>query len=362
MKNSVKYNRRLAVVLFNLGGPDGPSAVRPFLYNLFKDPAIISAPAFIRYPLAVLISTLREKSAKANYALMGGGSPLLPETQKQANALEDTLTTILGETKIKVFTAMRYWHPFTEDVAKQVAEFVPDDVVLLPLYPQFSTTTTGSSLKAFHRAYRGPGKISTICCYPDHPLLAKTHADVILKTLRSQTSSEQVRILFSAHGLPEKVVQAGDPYQIQVETTVASVVSELRSSLSDVDYQICYQSRVGPLKWIGPSTTEALEVAAKDNRDVLVVPIAFVSEHIETLVELDIEYAELAKHLGIKTYLRAPALGNSEGYIATLTQSVLAALETPGEIKPSGSLGCKQKGSCQTICPAKLSNATQKAA
>ena len=156
--------QKLAVVLFNLGGPDGPDAVRPFLFNLFRDPAIIGAPAPIRYPLAALISTTREKSAKANYAIMGGGSPLLPETEKQARALEAALTVAMPGVEAKCFIAMRYWHPLTGQTARQVADFAPDQVVLLPLYPQFSTTTTGSSLKAWKKAYKGSGVKTTVGC------------------------------------------------------------------------------------------------------------------------------------------------------------------------------------------------------
>lgn len=317
---------RTAVVLFNLGGPDRPEAVRPFLFNLFNDKAIIGAPQPIRWLIARLISTTREKSAQANYAIMGGRSPLLPETEAQARALEAALGTELGG-ETRVFVAMRYWHPFTDETARAVAEFAPDRVVLLPLYPQFSTTTTGSSLKAWAGTYRGPGEMHTVCCYPEDEGLAESHARAIRATHEALGRPGPLRVLFSAHGLPQQVVDRGDPYQHQIERTVAAVVQRLGAGLGDDwDWRVCYQSRVGPLKWLEPATTTALAEAAKDGRGVLVVPIAFVSEHVETLVELDHEYAELARELSVPFYLRAPAVGVDVAFIDGLVQSVKQAL------------------------------------
>lgn len=311
--------RRLAVVLFNLGGPDGPPDVRPFLQNLFSDPAIIGLPGFIRKPLAAFIAKRREKSAQANYALMGGGSPLLGETFKQAGALQDALSGAADE--VRVFVAMRYWRPFTEDTAKDVAAWAPDQVVLLPLYPQFSTTTTASSLKAWSEAYVGPGEVRTVCCYPQGSGWIEAQAQLIRQKL-DQASGKPVRVLFSAHGVPETVIsRRGDPYQAQVEMTARALVAELGLA----DWQVCYQSRVGPMKWLGPSTPEALEQAARDGVGVIVAPIAFVSEHIETLVELDIEYAHLAETLGIEPYLRSPAVSVTPVFIQTLADAVRAA-------------------------------------
>jgi ferrochelatase len=252
---------RIAVVLFNLGGPDGPKAVRPFLRNLFSDPAIIGAPQPLRWGLAELISRVREKSAIANYAVMGGGSPLTAETQAQALALERTLAELRPGDQTRVFVAMRYWKPLTEETAAEVARFGPDEVVLLPLYPQFSTTTTASSLAAWEACYTGSGRSHGVCCYSDLEALAEAHAALIADAWEAAGSPTKVRLLFSAHGVPERVSASGDPYRWQVERTCAAVAAKLPQRW---DWRICYQSRVGPLKWIGPSTVEEIERAGAD--------------------------------------------------------------------------------------------------
>jgi ferrochelatase len=306
----MRRQKRLAVVLFNLGGPDGPDAVEPFLFNLFNDPAIIGLPGIVRKPLAKLVSSRRAPAARANYDLMGGSSPLLPETEKQARALETALTKAQPAVLTRCFVAMRYWKPFTEDAAGEVEAFAPDQIVLLPLYPQFSTTTTGSSLKAWQAAYRGPGQTHTVCCYPDASGLVEAWASKIAELFERGGRPADLRLLFSAHGLPEKVVKAGDPYQVQVEATAAAIAARLPQL---PDWQVCYQSRVGPMKWIGPSTEQAIGQAKADGKGVLIAPIAFVSEHVETLVELDHEYAALAARIGLSPYLRAPAVGNAGG-------------------------------------------------
>ncbi len=331
--------RRIAVVLFNLGGPDDQASVRPFLFNLFNDPAIIGLPGIFRTPLAKLISSRRETSAQANYALMGGGSPLLPETRRQAEALQAVLGARLGGDEVKVFIAMRYWHPLTEKTAAEVAAFGPDEVVLLPLYPQFSTTTTESSLKAWNAAYAGPGVSRAVCCYPAATGWVEAQAQAIGEKL-DEAVGQPVRVLFSAHGIPEKLVTGkGDPYQEQIETTVAAVVAAIEAQRGPIDHAICYQSRVGPMKWLGPSTPEAIETAAKDGVGVVVTPIAFVSEHIETLVELDIEYGELAHEKGASPYLRAPAVGIEPLFIDALADAAVSALSRNG-VAPFGQ-GCK---------------------
>lgn len=316
--------RRVAVVLFNLGGPDSPKAVRPFLFNLFRDPAILTVPGPVRLALAALISTTRAKAARANYAIMGGASPLLAETEAQAAALGEVLSTSLAEAETRVFVGMRYWKPFVEDAAKAVAQFAPDEVVLLPLYPQFSTTTTASSFKAWRRAYRGPGRVHEICCYPQEAGLIEAHANRIRAAWTATGRPENLRLLFSAHGLPQKVVDAGDSYQWQVEQTCAAVAERLGPEFAD--WRICYQSRVGPLKWLGPSTPEAIEEAAHEGRGVIITPIAFVSEHIETLVELDHEYAQIAEQSGCPNYIRVPALTTEPNFIRGLSDLVFAAL------------------------------------
>lgn len=342
-----KNGRKIAVVLFNLGGPDRQEAVRPFLFNLFRDPAIIQAPFFVRYPVATLISTTRAKSARANYALMGGGSPLLPETQKQAAALEAVLAQRLPGDEVKTFIAMRYWDPLTGETAKAVKAFGPDEVVLLPLYPQYSTTTTASSLNAWKRAWRkvtgrkGPGRTTTVCCYPTAEGFVQAHADLIRQDYLKAGSPKPARILFSAHGLPEKVIIAGDPYQRQVEATAAAVVAKLGDILGEgVDWKISYQSRVGPLKWIGPSTDDEVKAAAEAGLALVVAPIAFVSEHIETLVELDVEYRELAYEHGGSIYVRPPALGVTPAFIDCLGTLVTEALSSESSQICSGDQPC----------------------
>ncbi len=313
---------RVVVVLLNLGGPDSPRAVRPFLENLFSDPAIIGAPWFIRRPLAILIARLRQKSAIANYALMGGGSPILPQTEAQAQALSVALKERLPAAEIKVVIAMRYWHPFTREIATEVAAFKPDQIILTPLYPQYSTTTTGSSFEAWRRSYKGSGQIHGICCWYENAGLIEAHVERILRTWET-AGKPRVRLLFSAHGLPERIATSGDPYQWQIEATCAAVAERLGPQW---DWQICYQSRVGPLKWIGPSTPESIITAARDGVGVLIDPIAFVSEHIETLVELDREYAEMAHELGIEVYLRAPVVGIEPSFIDGLAEAVADSL------------------------------------
>ncbi|MDO9431990.1 MAG: ferrochelatase [Phenylobacterium sp.] len=330
---------KLAVVLFNLGGPDGPDAVRPFLENLFKDPAIISLPAIARIPLAKFIAARRAKMARANYAIMGGGSPLLPETLKQARALETSLNEADPSRETRVFVAMRYWKPFAEQTAKDVAVFAPDEIVLLPLYPQFSTTTTGSSVKDWGRAYAGPGRTHTVCCYPTEPGLTDAHAKMIRQTWEQAGSPANVRLLFSAHGLPEKVIEAGDPYQAQIQATAQAVAMRLPEF---TDWNVCYQSRVGRLKWIGPSTDDEIRRAGAEGKGVLICPIAFVSEHVETLVELDHEYAELAGRVGCAPYLRAPTPSTEPAFIRALTRATNQALARNSEVAPHGAWRCPE--------------------
>jgi ferrochelatase len=329
--------RRIAVVLFNLGGPDDQASVKPFLFNLFSDPAIIGLPNPFRAVLARLISSRRETSAQANYALMGGGSPLLPETRRQAEALAQVLTGLLPGDVVQTFIAMRYWSPLTKQTAAEVAAFAPDEIVLLPLYPQFSTTTTQSSLKAWREAYAGPGVSRTVCCYPEAPGWIEAQADGVRAKL-AEAGDRPVRVLFSAHGIPESLIaKKGDPYQEQIESTCAAIAA--RAGLAEGAWTICYQSRVGPMKWLGPSTPDAIAQASRDGVGVVVVPVAFVSEHIETLVELDIEYAELAHEQGVTPYLRSPAVGVAAPFIQTLADAVVGALSRT-ETAPWGP-GCR---------------------
>lgn len=293
---------KTAVVLLNLGGPDCQEAVKPFLFNMFRDKAIIRVPQPMRTLIAWLISTKRAPIARAIYAQLGGGSPIVAETQKQADALQAKL----GE-GYRTFIAMRYWHPRADEAKRQIREWGADRVVLLPLYPQFSTATTASSFAEW------PESAARVCCYPFAAGFVDAYAALIRERLKPG-----MRVLFSAHGLPEKIVKAGDPYQWQVEQSVAAVVKALGS----VEHVICYQSRVGPLKWIGPSTEDEIKRAGAEGKDILLVPVAFVSEHSETLVELDIEYAHLATTHGVKNYVRVPAVGTHPAFINTLAELV----------------------------------------
>lgn len=337
--------RRIAVVLFNLGGPDDQASVKPFLFNLFSDPAIIGLPNPLRALLARVISSRRETSAQANYALMGGGSPLLPETRRQASAFEEALAAHLPGDEVKAFIAMRYWAPLTGQTAAEVDAFGPDEIVLLPLYPQFSTTTTQSSLKAWHEVYAGSGVSRTVCCYPEAPGWIEAQAAGVRAKL-AEAGAHPVRVLFSAHGIPESLVaKKGDPYQEQIESTCAAIAA--RAELTD--WSICYQSRVGPMKWLGPSTPEAIAQAGRDGVGVVVTPVAFVSEHIETLVELDIEYAELAHELGVAPYLRSPAVGVAPAFIQALAEAAVEALSRTG-VAPYGPACRADWKACPRTC------------
>ena len=325
--------RRVAVVLLNLGGPDSLKAVRPFLFNLFKDPAILPLPAPVRLALAALISSTRARTAKTNYAHMGGSSPLLRETQDQANVVSAAVAKRLPGDDVRTFIAMRYWRPFTEDTARQVANFAPDEVVLLPLYPQFAAATTGSSLRAWRKAYRGPGKVRAVCCWFELEGLIAAHVERVRQCWAAAGRPDKVRVLFSAHGLPERDIEKGDPYRWQVEQTCAAIVERLQWPW---DWRVCYQSRVGPLKWIGPSTPEAIAEACEDGMNVLIDPVAFVSEHVETLVELDRDYAELADRHGCDVYLRAPTVGTEPVFIDALAAATVRALGQAPGLHPAG--------------------------
>lgn len=319
---------RTAVVLFNLGGPDRPEAVEPFLFNLFNDPAIIALPNPLRWLLAKTIARRRAPVAREIYANIDGRSPLLPLTEQQATALE---TELAGRLETKVFIAMRYWHPLSAETVAAVKAWKPDRIVLLPLYPQFSTTTSESSIRDWQHAARLGGLDAptvAVCCYPMEKGLIQAQAAAVRNALAEAGKSGPPRVLFSAHGLPKKVIAKGDPYQRQIERTAAAVIAEL--AIEGLDWVVCYQSRVGRLEWIGPATDAELRRAGRDGVAVVVVPIAFVSEHSETLVELDIEYRHLAEAAGVKAYLRVPALGTDAAFIAGLARLVEdAAGQTP---------------------------------
>jgi protoporphyrin/coproporphyrin ferrochelatase len=310
---------RTAVVLMNLGGPDSLAAVAPFLFNLFKDPAIIRLPAPLRLPLAWLIARGRVRTARDIYARLGGGSPLLANTEAQARALE----AALGD-RHRCFIAMRYWHPTSAAAARAVAEWAPDEIVCLPLYPQFSTTTTASSLAEWRHAAARHGltlPTRSVCCYPIDSGFIDAVAGLIRTVLdRAAGAGRTPRLLLSAHGLPQRIVDAGDPYPAQVEMTARAIVAAL--ALPDLDWRVCFQSRVGPLKWIGPSTDAEIRRAGADCVPLVVTPISFVSEHSETLVELDLDYRRIAEASGVPAYHRVPTVGAEPGFIAALAQLV----------------------------------------
>lgn len=338
---------RIGVVLFNLGGPDSLQAVRPFLYNLFSDPAILRLPAVLRPVLAAFIAYRRAKVARGIYAQIGGCSPILELTQQQAEALQRRLAARQDD-PVKVVIAMRYWHPMSDAAARELAAFKPDQIVLLPLYPQFSTTTTASSLNAWTEAAANAGisaPTRAICCYPDADGLIDALAAGVTAGLREVPQGQTVRVLFSAHGLPKRVIEQGDPYQAQVEATAAATAARL--ALDGLDWTICYQSRVGPLEWIGPSVDAELARAGRDRVAVVLVPIAFVSEHSETLVELDIEARAEAARLGVPVFVRVPTVSTAPAFIEGLAAMVERVLADPdaSTITPGAAWHCG-KGEC----------------
>jgi ferrochelatase len=313
---------KVAVILFNLGGPDSLEAVQPFLRNLFSDPAIIGLPAWLRRPLAPFLARRRAVKAKQIYAEIGGSSPIVGQTEAQARALEAELE---GSDECRGYVCMRYWHPLTEAVVCSVARFAPDRIVLLPLYPQFSTTTTGSSFKAWQDAASFKAPTARVKSYPVDPGFIAASIDLVKQGL-AQAGSGPRRVLFSAHGLPERVIKAGDPYQAEVEASAAAIAAGLDGLARGTDWTVCYQSRVGPLKWIGPSTEDELRRAGSEKKNVVVYPISFVSEHSETLFELDIAYRRLAAESGVPNYVRVPTAGTHPAFIRGLAQLVRHAL------------------------------------
>jgi len=340
---------KTAVILFNLGGPDRPEAVRPFLFNLFNDRAIISVAQPVRWLLAQLISRRRAPVARRIYDRIGGKSPLLEMTRNQAAALQDQLA---GAGDYRVFIAMRYWHPMADETAKQVKDYGPDRVVLLPLYPQFSTTTTGSSLTDWRRAAAAAGLNApshAVCCYPQDQGFTVAVSQLVAQSIRTATATAPPRVLFSAHGLPKKIVDAGDPYPQHIELSVRKIIDKL--AIDGLDWVICYQSRVGPLQWIGPSTEDEIARAAGDGKSVVIVPIAFVSEHSETLVELDIDYRELAESLGVPAYVRVPTVADDAAYISGLRDLVLGAVNGGDTGAPPAITSGGDKRVCPPGCP-----------
>jgi ferrochelatase len=315
---------KIAVILFNLGGPDSPEAVEPFLRNLFSDAAVIPLPRVLRLPLARWVARRRAPVAQEIYRKIGGRSPIVEETQAQVRALETALAA--RGLEARAFIAMRAWKPFAAEAAEAAKAWGAERVVLLPLYPQFSTTTTGSSVENWKAVTRQVGLAapqSRICCYPWLEGFVRAEAALISDALGKRRVDVDYRLLLSAHGLPKRTISKGDPYQWQVEKTAGAVVDGL--GISPLDWQLCYQSRVGPLEWIGPATDAEIRRAGKDGKGVVIAPIAFVSEHSETLVELDMEYAKLAAEAGVPHYLRVQTVGTHPDFIAGLAGLVAQA-------------------------------------
>ncbi len=323
---------RLGVLLLNLGGPDRLEDVRPFLFNLFADPEIIRIPfPWLQRPLAWLISSLRARRSQANYSQIGGGSPLRRITEQQALALEQQLRD-QGE-PARVYVGMRYWHPFTEEAVAKLKQDHIERLVILPLYPQYSISTSGSSFRLLEKFWAADQQLQNIAytlisSWYDCPGYLQAMSDLITRELNQFPQPDQVHLFFSAHGVPASYVQeGGDPYQREVESCVECI---LRTLARPNPYTLAYQSRVGPVEWLRPYTEDALaQLGEQGVKDVLVIPVSFVSEHIETLQEIDIEYREVAHTVGIETFRRVPALDNHPLFIQGLASLVTTALQAP---------------------------------
>jgi len=319
-----RTTRRVGIVLFQLGGPDTLEAIEPFLYNLFCDPDIIDFPfaRIGRKPLAKLISTTRSRKVQHHYATIGGGSPIRPNTERQARALQ----TALRDHGIDAhcFVAMRYWHPFTAEAIAQLQAAQCDEIVLLPLYPQYSSTTTGSSLNEWNRLFPDDVPVHCVETFYRNPTYLDALAERVNEALSRFPSAARPEIVFSAHSVPMSVIEKGDPYQRQIEETVRLLME--RGGWSN-PHRLCYQSKVGASRWLQPSLHHTLKLlSAEQVREVCVVPIAFVSDHVETLGEIDHEARHEAHHLGITQFEMSAGLNDSPKFIQALTQIVQQAL------------------------------------
>ena len=320
---------RIGVLLLNLGGPDKLKDVRPFLYNLFADPEIIRLPSpWLQAPLAWLISTLRAKKSQENYKKIGGSSPLRRITESQAQALQEQLRQ--DGHQINVYIGMRYWHPFTEEAIAQIKQDKVEELVILPLYPQFSISTSGSSFRLLERLWKADPelqkiKYTVVPSWYNCPGYLQAMANLIGQTIDQVSDPSQAHVFFSAHGVPVSYVEeAGDPYQREIEDCAALIMNRLSRANS---YTLAYQSRVGPVEWLQPYTDEAIEDLAENGvKELVVVPISFVSEHIETLEEIDMQYREIAEQAGIETFARVPAPDTDPTFIKALADLAIQAL------------------------------------
>lgn len=323
---------RVGVLLLNLGGPEQPEDVRPFLYNLFSDPEIIRLPfPWMQKPLAWLISSLRSQKSEENYREIGGGSPLRRITEEQAIALQDSLQQ--KGVEAQVYIGMRYWHPFTEEAIARIKRDEIERLVILPLYPQFSISTSGSSFRLLEKLWQEDPSLHNI----DYTVIPSWYqrqgyhqamAELIAREIDRCENPEAAHLFFSAHGVPVSYVEeAGDPYQEEIEECTAAIVRTLNRANA---HTLAYQSRVGPVEWLQPYTEDAIgELAEQGVKDLVVVPISFVSEHIETLQEIDMEYRELAEEAGIENFNRVPALNTHPIFIDDLANLVVEAMDAP---------------------------------
>ena len=319
---------RKVLVLLNFGGPQSLDEVEPFLKNLFSDPYIFSYPAWFRNLLSWFLTRKKIEDAKGIYALMGGKSPLVDSTKAQCEALSAKL-----QGAYDVYCAMRYSSPSISEVIHQLKDTKPQEVLLLPLYPHFSMTTTYSSFRAWEEESRRQGfsyPTQKVCCYPRNRGFINAYSDLIQKIYAKIANKDNVRLLFSAHGIPLKFVRQGDPYVSHIKLSCSEILKNLKEKKIVLeDNALCFQSRVGPMKWTTPYLEDELKRAAKDKKDVLVVPISFVGEHSETLVELDRDYKKMAEEMGIKFY-RVPALECHPDFIEALSELALLRSRTPG--------------------------------
>lgn len=327
---------KVGVLLLNLGGPERIQDVAPFLYNLFSDPEIIRLPIpALQRPLAWLVSTLRSSKSQDAYRAIGGGSPLRRITEHQARELQSLLRQRAIDAT--TYVAMRYWHPFTESAVADIKADAIDEVVVLPLYPQFSISTSGSSFRELQRLRLTDLQFSQlpircIRSWYDHPGYIQAMVGLIARKIKEADYPATAHVFFSAHGVPKSYVdEAGDPYQREIEACTKLIMAELEQELGHANpYTLAYQSRVGPVEWLKPYTEDALkELGQSGVNDLVVVPISFVSEHIETLEEIDLEYAEIAHDSGVVNFLRVPALNTDPTFIAGLADLVAEALDGP---------------------------------
>lgn len=332
---------KIAVVLFNLGGPDSTAAIAPYLKNFFMDPLIVRAPLPVRFFLSRLIAYRRSRNeAGASYGALGGASPLLANSQAQAQALESVLNGD-GHAEYRTFVCMRYWHPMSDEVVTAVKDYAPARIVLLPLYPQYSTTTTESSFRAWDAACARMGlsaPTARVCCYPrDNGFIVESARLVRAAYDKMRAEGHPApRVLFSAHGLPENVIKAGDPYQWQCEDSARSIATA--AGLNAGDWVVCYQSRVGRLKWIGPSTDEEIRRAGAEKVPLLVYPHAFVNEHVETIVEIGEEYRHLAATCGVPAFTRVDTVGTGASFVNGLAALVRGLTQHTGTFSGAGAM------------------------